>query len=113
MKEAVQTWQTKNGFTLVDSLAWLMFSLLMHGRVHSVDVLKTVYLHITTKKQLYRLAVSMVYIPLDIVSKAYGNQILDIVGSDEKIISYSKWVFIDGISRLWLVKISHLLEDEK
>lgn len=113
MKEAVQTWQTKNSFTLVDSLAWLMFSLLMHGRVHSVDVLKAVYVHITTKKQLYRLADSMVYIPLDIVSKAYGNQIVDIVGSDEKIISYSKWVFIDDISRLWLVKISHLLEDEK
>lgn len=113
MKEAVQTWQTKNSFTLIDSLAWLMFSLLMHGRVHSVDVLKAVYVHITTKKQLYRLADSMVYIPLDIVSKAYGNQIVDIVGSDEKIISYSKWVFIDDISRLWLVKISHLLEDEK
>ncbi|WP_201570202.1 site-specific integrase [Psychrobacter nivimaris] len=113
MKEAVQTWQKKNSFTLVDSLAWLMFSLLMHGRVHSVDVLKAVYIHITTEKQLYKLADDMVYIPLDIVSKAYGNQIIDVVGSDEKLISYSKWVFIDDISRLWLVKISHLLENEK
>ncbi|MEK6200672.1 MAG: site-specific integrase [Psychrobacter sp.] len=113
MKEAVQTWQTKNSFTLVDGLAWLMFSLLMHGRIHSVDVLNAVYVHITTKKQLYRLADDMVYIPVDIVSKTYGNQIIDIDGSDEKLISYSKWVFIDDISRLWLVKVSHLLEDEK
>ena len=113
MEEAVQTWQTKNSFTLVDSLAWLMFSLLMHGRVHSVDVLKAVYIQITTEKQLYKLADDMVYIPLNIVSKAYGNQIVDIVGSDEKLISYSKWVFIDDISRLWLVKISHLLENDK
>ena len=112
MKEAVQTWQTKNSFTPVDGLAWLMFSLLMHGRVHSVDVLNAVYVHITTKKRLHRLADDMVYIPLDIVSKAYGNQIVDIDGSDEKLISYSKWVFIDDISRLWLVKVNQLLEDE-
>lgn len=113
MKEAVQTWQTKNSFTLIDGLAWLMFSLLMHGRIHSVDVLNAFYVHITTKKQLYRLADDMVYIPLNIVSKTYGNQIIDIDGSDEKIISYSKWVFIDDISRLWLVKVNQLLEDEK
>lgn len=112
MKEAVQIWQTKNSFTLVDALAWLMFSLLMHGRIHSVDVLNAVYVHITTKKQLHKLADDMVYIPLDIVSKTYGNQIVDIDGSDEKIISYSKWVFIDDISRLWLVKVNQLLEDE-
>ena len=112
MKEAVQIWQTKNSFTLVDGLAWLMFSLLMHGRIHSVDVLNAVYVHITTKKQLHKLADDMVYIPLDIVSKTYGNQIVDIDGSDEKIISYSKWVFIDDISRLWLVKVNQLLEDE-
>ena len=112
MKEAVQIWRTKNSFTLVDGLAWLMFSLLMHGRIHSVDVLNAVYVHITTKKQLHKLADDMVYIPLDIVSKTYGNQIVDIDGSDEKIISYSKWVFIDDISRLWLVKVNQLLEDE-
>ena len=112
MNEAVQTWQTKNSFSLVDGLAWLMFSLLMHGRIHSVDVLNAFYVHITTKKQLYRLADDMVYIPLDVVSKNYGNQIIDINGSDEKIISYSKWVFIDDISRLWLVKVNQLLEDE-
>ncbi|MBE0441234.1 site-specific integrase [Psychrobacter sp. FME13] len=113
MNEAVQTWQTKNSFSLVDGLAWLMFSLLMHGRIHSVDVLNAFYVHITTKKQLYRLADDMVYIPLDVVSKTYGNQIIHIKGSDEKIISYSKWVFIDDISRLWLIKVNQLLEDEK
>jgi len=112
MKEAVQIWQTKNSFTLVDGLAWLIFSLLMHGRIHSVDVLNAVYVHITTKKQLHKLADDMVYIPLNIVSKTYGNHIVDIDGSDEKIISYSKWVFIDDISRLWLVKVNQLLEDE-
>lgn len=113
MKEAVQIWQTKNSFTLVDGLAWLMFSLLMHGRIHSVDVLNAFYVHITTKNKLYRLSDDMVYIPLDIISKTYGNQRIDIEGTDEKLISYSKWVFIDDISRLWLVKVNQLLEDEK
>ncbi len=104
VQNAMDIWQQKNSFTLLDSVTWLLFSLVVFGGYNEATVIKAAYQALKDKKTLYHIGKEQLLLPIEIQSTQYANRILrlDKGNLDEVQLRYSRWVFINDVTRLWL-----------
>lgn len=111
-KQSIITWQNKSKFTTLDTLTWLLYSLIMYGGVNDATILKKVYEKINQNNAIVSLSKEMLFIPIDIESTKYANQAIKIDNSEDIQLSYSRWIFIDDISRLWLAYLLNTIQNQ-
>ncbi len=105
VNNALQIWQAKNSFTLLDSVTWLLFSQIVFGGYNEAVIIKAVYQALKDKTTIYHVGKEQLLIPIELTSTEYANRIvrLDKDNPDEVQLYYSRWVFLNDVSRLWLV----------
>ena len=102
---AITQWQTQRRFSAVQTLAWLIFSLMVFLGHNDTRLSYAVYQALTKRLPLYRLPSGDILLSLDIDSPNYTNQRIhknqqDI--SENKTLSHTRWVIWTGVSLLWL-----------
>lgn len=104
VEEAMQIWQQKNSFSQLDTVTWLLFSLAVFGGYNQANILEAVYRSLKEKKPFYLMGQEQLLLPIELDSTRYANRILRLNKDDpeEVSLSYSRWVFFNDISRLWL-----------
>ena len=105
VNNALQIWQVKNSFTLLDTLTWLLFSQIVFGGYNEAVIIKAVYQALEDKTTIYHIGKEQLLLPIELTSTEYANRIvrLDKDNPDEVQLYYSRWVFLNDVSRLWLV----------
>ena len=112
----LQIWQVKNSFTLLDSVTWLLFSQIVFGGYNEALIIKAVYQALKDKTTIYHVGKEQLLLPIELTSTEYANRIvrLDNENPDEVQLYYSRWVFLNDVSRLWLVYLNtHFTESSK
>lgn len=116
VNNALQIWQVKNSFTLLDSVTWLLFSQIVFGGYNEALIIKAVYQALKDKTTIYHVGKEQLLLPIELTSTEYANRIvrLDNDNPDEVQLYYSRWVFLNDVSRLWLVYLNtHFTESSK
>lgn len=116
VNNALQIWQVKNSFTLLDSVTWLLFSQIVFGGYNEALIIKAVYQALKDQTTIYHVGKEQLILPIELTSTEYANRIvrLDNDNPDEVQLYYSRWVFLNDISRLWLVYLNtHFTESSK
>ncbi len=116
VNNALQIWQVKNSFTLLDSVTWLLFSQIVFGGYNEAVVIKAVYQALKDKTAIYHVGKEQLLLPIELTSTEYANRIVrpDNDNPDEVQLYYSRWVFLNDVSRLWLVYFNtHFTESSK
>lgn len=116
VNNALQIWQVKNSFTLLDSVTWLLFSQIVFGGYNEALIIRAVYQALKDKTTIYHVGKEQLLLPIELTSTEYANRIvrLDNDNPDEVQLYYSRWVFLNDVSRLWLVYLNtHFTESSK
>lgn len=114
VEQAIQVWQTKNSFSHLDTITWLLFSLAVFGGYNEASILEAVYHSLKDKKPIYLMGKEQLLLPIELTSTRYANRILPPNKDDPENVSlsYARWVFFNDISRLWLSYLhSHFPEN--
>ena len=104
VSQAFDKWQQKNIFSLLDCVTWFLFSMVSFAGYNDERVIKAIYEYLDDNKSIYQIFDDMLIIPIEILSPDYGNKVV-LIDADIEEIYQTRLIFIDDISRLWLLKI--------
>ena len=96
VQHAHNTWQTEHDICLIDTMAWLIFSLMTYGGCNDDKVIYAFYDAYIKGHPIYQLPNHVCAMCVDIVDDRYGRR------TDDDKVCYSRWVGVDDVSLLWL-----------
>lgn len=99
---SIDKWRSKNRFTDLDTVTWILYCLIMYAGVNDKKILEAVFEYLRQNKPIQSLSKEMLYIPVEITSTTYANKSIEVADSEDVLLYYSRWVFIDDVTRLWL-----------
>ncbi|WP_169391422.1 MULTISPECIES: hypothetical protein [Psychrobacter] len=107
--QALDRWQQKTTFSLLDCISWFLFSLISFAGYNDEKILKEIYNSLKDGKPIYQMFGDMLVIPIKLLSSDYGNEIVTIEDEVGEVYQ-TRLIIIDDISRLWLFKLQHQLQ---
>lgn len=112
VSQAFDNWQQKNIFSLLDCVTWFLFSLVSFAGYNDEKVIKAIYEYLDKNRSIYQVFNDLLIIPIKVLSPHYGNRVI-LINADMEEVYQTRLIFVDDISRLWLLKIQTQRQQEK
>ena len=90
------------------SVTWLLFSQMVFSGYNEASVIQALHQALKEKRVIYHVGKEQLLLPIELASTQYANRIIrmDKDNPDEVQLRYSRWVFFNDVSRLWLVYLN-------